>query len=396
MSRDRRRRSSLPSDELFSGIYARGEVATAVSSQAWLRAMLDCEVALAGALASQGAIPQDACEAITAVCAEGAPEVATVAAGATATAMPAIPVVDWIREQVGAGYAAFVHVGATSQDILDTAAMLVAKRALHPLLADVRGAADAAAGLADAHRATPMVGRTLLQQALPTTFGLRAAGWLNVIDEAGARLAAIAGTRLAVQMGGPVGSRPPAVAAQVAAALELAEPTLPWQAIRVRVGELAGALGVLAGVLAKIARDVTLLAADEVGEVYERGTPGRGGSSSMAHKRNPVAAISVLACTTRVPGLVATLLAAMVQEHERAAGTWQAEWGTLTDLLRLVGSAAAWSRESLECLEPVPARMQENLDRLADAGVAEAAAPLRHVEGANELIDRALAARTLR
>jgi len=386
----------LPSDELFSGIYARGDVAAAVSSQAWLRAMLDCEVALAEVLASQGAIPQDACEAITAVCAEGAPDLAMVAAGAAASAMPAIPVVDWIREQVGAGYAAFVHVGATSQDILDTAAMLVAKRALRPLLADVRGAADAAAALADAHRATAMVGRTLLQQALPTTFGLRAAGWLNGIDEAGARLAAIAGTRLAVQMGGPVGSRPPAVAAQVATALELAEPTLPWQAIRVRVGELAGALGVLAGVLAKIARDVTLLASDEVGEVFERGTPGRGGSSSMAHKRNPVAAISVLACTTRVPGLVATLLAAMVQEHERAAGTWQAEWGTLTDLLRLVGSATAWARESLERLEPVPARMQENLERLADAGVAQAAAPLRHVEGANELIDRALAARTLR
>jgi len=386
----------LPSDELFSGIYARGDVAAAVSSQAWLRAMLDCEVALAEVLASQGAIPQDACEAITAVCAEGAPDLAMVAAGAAASAMPAIPVVDWIREQVGAGYAAFVHVGATSQDILDTAAMLVAKRALRPLLADVRGAADVAAALADAHRATAMVGRTLLQQALPTTFGLRAAGWLNGIDEAGARLAVIAGTRLAVQMGGPVGSRPPAVAAQVATALELAEPTLPWQAIRVRVGELAGALGVLAGVLAKIARDVTLLASDEVGEVFERGTPGRGGSSSMAHKRNPVAAISVLACTTRVPGLVATLLAAMVQEHERAAGTWQAEWGTLTDLLRLVGSATAWARESLERLEPVPSRMQGNLDRLADAGVAEAAAPLRHVEGANELIDRALAARTLR
>lgn len=386
----------MPSDELFSGIYARGEVAAAVSSQAWVRAMLDCEVALAGALASEGAIPQDAREAIAAACADGAPEVAMVAAAATATAMPAIPVVDWIREQVGAGYAGFVHVGATSQDILDTAAMLVAKRALRPLLADVRGAAVAAAALADAHRATPMVGRTLLQQALPTTFGLRAAGWLNGIDEAGSRLAAVAATRLAVQMGGPVGSRPPAVAAQVAAELELADPTLPWQAIRVRVGELAGALGVLGGVLAKIARDVTLLASDEVGEVHERGTPGRGGSSSMAHKRNPVAAISVLACTTRVPGLVATLLAAMVQEHERAAGTWQAEWGTLSDLLRLVGSAAAWSRESLERLELSPARMQENLDRLANAGVAEALAPLSHVEGANELIDRALAARTLR
>ena len=151
---------------MAGGNHVAGEVAAAVSSEAWLRAMLDCEVALAGALASEGAIPQDACEAITAVC-EGAPEVATVAAGATATAMPAIPVVDWIREQVGAGYAAFVHVGATSQDILDTAAMLVAKRALRPLLADVSGAADAAAALANAQRATPMVDSLLFAHRRP-------------------------------------------------------------------------------------------------------------------------------------------------------------------------------------------------------------------------------------
>jgi 3-carboxy-cis,cis-muconate cycloisomerase len=386
----------LPSERLFGGVYARGAVSAAVGDEAWLRAMLDSEAALAQALASEGRIPEDAREAIAAVCADGLPDVAAISAASSASGMPAIPLVDWLRERVGAGVAPFVHVGATSQDIIDTAAMLVAKRALAPLLADVRGAADAAAALADGNRETAMVGRTLLQQALPTSFGLRAAGWLSGLDEAGAALARVGATRLAVQMGGPVGSRPPLVAARVAALLELTEPTLPWQAIRVRVGELAGALGVLAGVLGKIARDVTLLAADEVGEVREAHGPGRGGSSSMAHKNNPVAAVCALACTTRVPGLVATLLAAMTQEHERAAGSWQAEWGTLSELLELVGSAAAWVRESLERLEVVPQRMRENLDRLAGAGVGEASTPLRHLDGGGELIDRALAARTLR
>jgi len=355
--------------------------------------MLDCEAALARASASEGLIPEDAAQAIVAACTEGQFDPAVIGQQAAASATPVIPLVSALREQVGAAYAPYVHLGATSQDIIDSAAMLIAKRALLPLLADARAAADAAAVLADVHRVTPMAGRTLLQDALPTSFGLRAAGWLIGIEEAAARLAEVAAKRLAVQMGGPVGSRPPQVAARVAAELGLAEPTLPWQAVRVRVAELAGALGALAGILGKVARDVTLLAADEVGEVRERTASGRGGSSAMPHKQNPVAAVSVIACANRVPGLVATLLATMLQEHERAAGSWQAEWGTLSELLGLVGSAAAWGRELLEGLEVVPERMRENLERLAAAGVSEAAAPLDHLEGAGELIDRALAAR---
>ena len=158
---------------------------------------------------------------------------------------------------------------------------------------------------------------------------------------------------------------------------------MPWHTQRCRPAALAAALGVLAGVLAKVARDVTLLAQDEVGEVREGGAPGRGGSSAMPHKRNPVAAVSVLACAQRVPGLVATMLGAMAQEHERAAGAWQAEWGTLSDLLRLTGSAAAWSRDLLEGLEVDPQRMRLNAERMTardDLGAA------------GVLIDRALAA----
>jgi len=224
------------------------------------------------------------------------------------------------------------HAGATSQDVIDTAMMLVAARALAPLLADAAGAAAGAAALAVRHRDTPAMGITLLQNAVPTAFGLRAAGWMTAIDEASRALREVP---LAVQMGGPVGHRDPAVAARVAAALGLAEPVLAWHTDRVRPARLAAALGVLCGALAKPARDVTLSSG------VREGVPGRGGSSAMAHKRNPVAAVSVLACTRRAPGLVATMLAAMEQEYERAAGAWQAEWGTLSELLRLTGSAAA-------------------------------------------------------
>jgi 3-carboxy-cis,cis-muconate cycloisomerase len=372
-------------------MYARGEAAAAVQDRAWLQAMLDVEAALARACAAEGLIPARAAEAIAGAARAERFDLAAIARGVADSATPVGALVAALRDAVGVQVAPHVHAGATSQDVLDTAAMLVAHRALGPLLADAAAAADAAATLAGAHRATPMAGRTLLQQALPTSFGLRAAGWLAGLDEARAALAAVREGGLAVQMGGAVGNRDPAVAARVAADLGLAVPTLPWHAIRVRPALLAGALGALAGVSGKLARDVTLLAQSEVGEAREGGR-GRGGSTAMAHKRNPVAAVSVLACAGRVPGLVATLLAAMTQEHERAAGAWQAEWGTLADLLALTGSAVAWARELLEHLEVDPARMRENLATLAAAGVAEAQDPERHLGAAGELVDRALAA----
>jgi 3-carboxy-cis,cis-muconate cycloisomerase len=192
----------------------------------------------------------------------------------------------------------------------------------------------------------------------------------------------VAGAELAVQMGGPVGGGSPRIAARLAAELGLAEPVMPWGAIRVRPANLATALGTLAGVLSKVARDVTLLSQSEVAEVAEGEA---GGSSAMAHKRNPVAAVSALACTKRAPGLVATMLAAMEQEHERAAGAWQAEWGTLPELLTLTGSATAWVRDLLEHLQVDPDRMAANL-RGAETG----AQPLPVSAGA--LVDRAVAA----
>ena len=345
---------------LFDALYARGGAATQVSGRAWLQAMLDVEAALARACAAEGLVPEQAAAAIAQACRAERFELAAIAAATAESATPVIALVAALREAVGEPNARHVHLGATSQDIVDTAAMLLAHRALEPLLADTQAAIAACARLARAHRATPMAARTLLQQAQRTTFGLRAAGWMVGLDEAAARLREVADRRLAVQMGGPVGTRSPAVSARVAAELGLAQPTLPWGAIRVRPAELAAALGVQAGVYAKIARDVALFAKNEVGELREGGGPGRGGSSAMAHKRNPVASVAITAAATRVPGLVATMLTAMAQEHERAAGAWQAEWGTLAELLALVGSAAAWGAELLVGLEVDAERMREH------------------------------------
>jgi 3-carboxy-cis,cis-muconate cycloisomerase len=377
---------------MFSGIYERGAAAAAVSGEAWLQAMLDAEAALARACARDGLMPAEAADAIAAACEADRFDLQAIGRDAADHASPVVPLVRALQNLVGEELAPLVHLGATSQDILDTAAMLVSNRALASLLDDAHAAARAAATLADRHRATPMSGRTLLQQALPVSFGLCAAGWLVGIAEARERLVEVRERELAVQMGGPVGARAPALATAVAAELGLTEPLMPWHTNRVRMAALAAALGALAGVLAKVARDVTLLAQNEVGEVREGGGSERGGSTAMVHKQNPVAAVSLLACARRVPGLVATMLSAMEQEHERAAGAWQAEWGTLSELLALTGAAASWGRELLEHLELDVDRMRENLERLAAAGVSEAAEPERHLGAASELIDRALAA----
>jgi 3-carboxy-cis,cis-muconate cycloisomerase len=381
----------LPSEaDLLASIYARGATAAQVSDEALLQAMLDVEAALANACAAEGLITAEGAQAISAACVAARFDAAALARETARHATPVVGLVAALREAVGEPHAGDVHLGATSQDIVDTALMLIAARALEPLLADADGAADAAARLADAHRRTPMVGRTLLAQALPITFGLRAAAWLSGLDAANGRLREIRTVELAVQMGGPVGARPPAIAGRVAAELRLAEPALPWQAIRVRPAALATGLGTLAGVFSKVARDVTLLAQDEVGEASEGGDRDRGGSSAMAHKHNPVGAVSVLACTKRVPALVASMLACMEQEHERAAGAWQAEWGVQLELLGLVGSAAAWGRELLEHLVVDPERMRTNLERLQDSGAAGARPTAEQLHACEALIDRAL------
>lgn len=384
--------SSSRSDGLFDGILARGGVPAAVSDDAWLAAMVAVEAALALASAEAGAIPGDAAAAIAAACEGFDGDPGALGRDAAAHGTPVVPLVAAIRAALPDDVAAYVHRGATSQDVLDTAAMLVSRDACAVILSDMDGAADAAAGLAAAHRDTPMIGRTLLQQAVPVTFGLTAAGWLAGLDAAADGLRRL---RPAVQLGGAagtlagLGAAGPAVAAGMASRLGLDAPALPWHTERTRVTALASALGVAAGALGKPARDVTLLAQNEVGEVSE-GSPG--GSSAMAHKHNPVAAVSALACAAQAPGLVATLLAAAVQEHQRGAGTWQAEWRPLRELLVAVGSAASWMRACLTGLEVHPDVMRATLDRAGDHREAGATEPFGN---AGSFVDAALTAHAL-
>jgi 3-carboxy-cis,cis-muconate cycloisomerase len=397
------RPSSSPSEPpaaggLFDGVLARGRVAAEVSDRAWLQAMLDVEAALARAQARAGLVSEDDARAIGAACDADRFDAAAIGADAAKSGNPVVPLVTALTEAVAGRAAGQVHRGATSQDILDSAAMLVAQRALAPLLDDLESAAEAAASLAAEHGETVMAGRTLMQQALPVSFGLKAAGWLVGLDEAAARLEDIRRSRLAVQLGGAAGTLASLdgagveVASYLADELGLDEPLVAWHTIRTRPAELAGALGTAAGVIAKVARDVVLLAQTEVGEVRE-GVPGRGGSSTLPHKRNPIAAISAVAAAMRAPGLVASLLGAMAHEHERAAGPWHAEWRPLCELLEAVGSAAAWLRDCLEHLEVDARRMRANLELTHGALLAErvttALAPALGRHAAHELVHQA-------
>ena len=361
---------------LFGAVFGRGETAAGTDDAAWLSAMLDVEAALARAAARAGLVDAEAAEAVTRAVRTETFDATALGAQGAAAGNPVVPLVRALVGAVPPEAAEAVHKGATSQDILDSAAMLLIKRALPPLLADLDAAADDAARLADTHRATLMSGRTLLQQALPTTFGLTAAEWLSGLDRVRVKVAR-AGERLAVQYGGAagtmaaVGDDGPRLAALLAEELGLAESLLPWHTIRLGIVEPAAALAEVGVVLSKIARDVTLLAQSEVGEVREGGGLERGGSSAMPHKRNPVAAVSVLGCTRRIPGLMATLYASGEQEHQRAAGAWHAEWEPLSDLIRLTGSAASWTRDLLGGLYVDADRMRDNLNATGGLPLAE-------------------------
>lgn len=376
-------------DGLFTHTHERGPVRAEVSSSAWLRAMLAAEAALAGACSDAGVLPIEAAAAIESACSDTS-RYDEVALGilAARTGNPMVGLIEAIRAAVEDQFAPYVHHGATSQDIIDSAAMLVAHRAIGELCIDLDGCAEAAAVLAERHRETPMIARTLLQQAVPTTFGLKAAQWLHGIDVNSARLQDVQGD-LPAQLGGAAGTLEgypdPGTALHIATAyaarLGLAAPLMPWHTLRYPIGALAGALATTAGILGKVALDLALLTQNEVGELTVP-ADGSGGSSTMAHKRNPVAAVAARSAAKRAPGLAATLFATMEQEHERSAGAWQAEWPTLSELLTCVGSAAAWLREALESMEVDVSRMASNLAALDSAASAGSTAVL---------IDRALA-----
>jgi 3-carboxy-cis,cis-muconate cycloisomerase len=358
----------------FAPLFVPDEIADAVSDRAWLAAMLDAERALVNAGAIAGVVPAHLAGRIAERCSPDLYDVDDLARAGRSAGNPVEPLVGAIRAGLGAEEAGFVHWGATSQDILDSAAMLVAKRALAPTAAWLDDAAARCAALAREHRTTPIAGRTLLQQATPTTFGLKAAGWLVGLREARALVAAVSARRLRAQLGGAVGSlavlgpRGPEVARLYARELDLAEPLAPWHAERSALIHLGAAIAAVAAACAKIAGDVVLLAQTEVAEVRE----GAGGASStMPHKRNPAVSVRALACAAQARRNAAALVAAEPHQHERAAGAWHAEWDALTGALEGAGGTAAGARELLAGLEVDSARMRRNLDLTRGLVMAE-------------------------
>ncbi|USY22939.1 3-carboxy-cis,cis-muconate cycloisomerase [Nocardiopsis exhalans] len=365
---------------LFDGVLNHGPLGALTDDTAWLQALLDAEAALARALADTGHITDQQAESIAAACQADRFDPAALGRAAEGGGNPVIPLVKQLTahvHQTDPEAARHVHLGATSQDIMDTAAMLLFRRAGQVLRTEMSALITDLHGLADHHRTTPMPGRTLLQQALPTTFGAVAAGWAAGLTGAAERLADVLTHHLAAQLGGAVGTlaslepHGPAVAAAFAERLGLPEPLLPWHTERGRITEIAAALGRVCGAVGTTALDIVLLAQTEVGELTEEGGSGVGGSSTMPHKRNPVAAVSALAAARQAPGLVATLFAAQIQEHQRAAGAWHAEWLPLTDLLRRTGSAVSWLRVSVQRLRVHPDRMRANLDLTGGLALSE-------------------------
>ncbi|MFE7601240.1 3-carboxy-cis,cis-muconate cycloisomerase [Streptomyces sp. NPDC057494] len=354
---------------LLAPVRAGTDVEAATGDRAFLRAMLDAEAALTRAQATLGHAPARAAAAVT----EAASRTAlfdsrTLALRARSGGNPVIPLVAELTAAVPPEAAPYVHRGATSQDIMDTAAMLVAARALPLVTAPLHRAAAALGRLAAAHRDTPMAGRTLTQHAVPTTFGLRAAGWRSLVLDAADRLAALtlpaqlggaAGTLAAFeQLAGAPGSGP-ALAEAYARELGLAAPDLPWHTLRTPVADLGTALAFTTAALGKPAADVLLLSRTETGEVAEGEG---GGSSAMPHKSNPVHATLVAAAARQAPALAGVLLGSLTAEDERPAGAWHAEWQALRDLLRLAGGAAHHLAALAEGLRVFPDRMRENLD----------------------------------
>lgn len=366
-----------------SAVGAAAEAAT--GDRAVLQALLDAEAALTRAQCRLGAAPVGAGEAVTSVARADRFDARSLALRARPGGNPVIPLVADLTNAVAERapeHVEFVHRGATSQDILDTALMLVAARTLDVITADLRRTADALGTLAARHRATPMSGRTLTQHAVPTTFGLKAAGWRSLVLDAHDRLTRVRRS-LPAQLGGAAGTlaaladypngdpHPPhtesaagsdaglALMAAFADEVGLAEPGLPWHVLRTPVADLGGALAFCAGALGKVAADVLVLGRTEIGEVAEGSG---GGSSAMPHKRNPVRATLIASVARQVPALAGVLFGSLAAEDERPAGAWHAEWQPLRQALRLTGGAVRASAAMCSGLAVFPGRMRANLD----------------------------------
>ncbi len=372
------------------------------SDRGRLQGMLDFEAALARAEAAVGVISAASASAIGQQCRANRFDMKALAKAGALAGNPAIPMVKALtalvakQDREAAGH---VHWGATSQDAMDTGLVLQLRAALELVEADAARLSDALAKLARKHVATPLAGRTWLQQAVPVTLGLKAAAALDAVERHRTRLRELRSRVLVIQFGGAagtlasLGTRGLDVTRALAKQTGLAEAEMPWHSHRDRVAEVATVLGLLTGTLGKVAKDIALLMQTEVGEAFEPAAPGKGGSSTMPHKRNPVAAAVVIAAASRVPALVSTMLSAMLQEHERGLGNWHAEWETLPEICMLCSGALGHLVQAVKGLEVDAARARKNLDAtgglLLAESVAAALAPRIGRDAAHALLEEA-------
>ena len=370
-----------PGNQLFDAYFTARDMRDVFCDQGRVQAMLDIEAALARAEARVGLIPASAVAPIENACRADLYDFAALGEAIATAGNSAIPLVKALGKQIAATDAEaerYVHLGATSQDVMDTGLVLQLRQALDLIESDLAQLADSLAAQAQRHAATPMAGRTWLQHATPVTLGMKIAGWLGAVTRSRQRLRELKPRLLVLQFGGAsgtlaaLGEQALPIAQALAEELQLTLPEQPWHTQRDRVVEFGAVLGLIAGSLGKLGRDISLLMQTEAAEVFEPSAPGKGGSSTMPHKRNPVGAAVLIGAATRVPGLVSTLFSAMPQEHERSLGLWHAEWETLPQICCLVSGSLQQARLLAEGLEVDAARMARNLDLTQGLVLAEA------------------------
>lgn len=370
-----------PGNQLFDAYFTARDMRDVFCDQGRVQAMLDFEAALARAQARVGLIPSSAVAPIEAACSAGLYDFAALGEAIATAGNSAIPLVKALGKQIAAQNAEaerYVHLGATSQDVMDSGLVLQLRRALELIESDLAQLGQTLATQAERYVATPLAGRTWLQHATPVTLGMKIAGWLGAVTRSRQRLAELKPRLLVLQFGGAsgtlaaLGEQAMPIAQALAEELQLTLPEQPWHTQRDRVVEFGAVLGLIAGSLGKLGRDVSLLMQTEAAEVFEPSAPGKGGSSTMPHKRNPVGAAVLIGAATRVPGLLSTLFSAMPQEHERSLGLWHAEWETLPEICCLVSGSLQQALLIAQGLEVDAGRMAHNLDLTQGLVLAEA------------------------
>ncbi|ROL85493.1 3-carboxy-cis,cis-muconate cycloisomerase [Pseudomonas chlororaphis] len=373
--------STPASNQLFDAYFTTRDMRAVFCDQGRVQAMLDFEAALARAEARVGVIPAAAVAPIETACRAGLYDFSALGQAIATAGNSAIPLVKALGKQIAKSDASaerYVHLGATSQDVMDSGLVLQLRQALSLIDNDLARLGGILAAQAQRYADTPMAGRTWLQHATPVTLGMKIAGWLGAVTRSRERLAQLKPRLLVLQFGGAsgtlaaLGEQALPIAQALAEELQLSLPEQPWHTQRDRLVEFASVLGLIAGSLGKLGRDISLLMQTEAAEVFEPSAPGKGGSSTMPHKRNPVGAAVLIGAATRVPGLLATMFSAMPQEHERSLGLWHAEWETLPEICCLVSGALQQALLVADGLEVDAARMARNLDLTQGLVLAEA------------------------